>query len=201
MSSRIQNNKRNNVNPNRSKAVWQRNFEEFTGPGIHHASGMMRVTNGEARNILKQLSQFEWQAPVYQGEGRHAAYRICNAKGTPSTALFHGNDIAGFYAGSYLWIADGHRGRGLSTPLILCAAEQRGGGVMPEGVVVQGYTPTGLAAHRSAHRHAVLSALAKGLPVPTEVLKEMQLDDHQLSGSESPAATQTEDDTCSHNAG
>jgi hypothetical protein len=83
--------------------------------------------------------------------------------------LFDGDGVVGFYAGSYLWLAREHRGIGLSTPLILAAAEQRGGTVLPPGVVMQGYCRAGLVAHRTAHRHAVTMAIAAGLPVPADV--------------------------------
>lgn len=166
---------------NDQKEPWQRRFEAFAGRGIRHPSDMMRVTASEAASLLVDLSVQDWLAPVYAGAGRHAGYTVCNAAETCSTALFHARAIVGFYAGSSLWIARDHRGLGLSTPLILAAAGQRGGVILPAGVVVQGYTPAGLAAHRSAHNHAVLTAVAEGLPVPAAVLGEMRLPDFPFS--------------------
>lgn len=162
------------------KAAWQRGFEAFAGRGIRHPSEMMRVTDGEARALRAGLAALDWEAPAYVGSGRHAGYTVCNAKQKCATALFHASTLAGIYAGSYLWIAPAHRGRGLSTPLILAAAAQRGGGILPPGIVLQGYTAAGVAAHRSAHRQAVLTALADGLPVPAAVLEEMRRDGADL---------------------
>lgn len=159
---------------NDKKTSWQRTFEAFAGPGIHRPSDMMRVTESEARTILEQLAALDWLPPVYVGAGRHAGYVVANATKGWTTALFRQGAVAGFYAGSSLWIARAHRGRGLSTPLIVAAAEQRGGSILPPGVVFQGYTPAGVFAHRAAHCHAVLTAAAAGLPVPAEVLAEMQ---------------------------
>lgn len=160
---------------NDKKHPWQRTFRAFAGPGIDHPSDMMRVTEAEARTILARLAAQEWLAPVHAGVGRHAGYTVSNATSGCCTALFHDDTAIGFYAESYLWIAREHRGRGLSTPLILAAAEQRDGTTLPAGVVFQGYTAAGVAAHRAAHSHAILTAVAGGLPVPAAVLAEMHV--------------------------
>jgi hypothetical protein len=156
------------------KAPWQRTFEAFAGPGIHRPSDMMRVAESEARALRAGLAGLDWLEPAYVGAGTHGGYTIRNAAETWTTALFLRDAIVGFYAGSSLWIAREHRGRGLSTPLILAASWHRGGSILPPGVVFQGYTPAGVAAHRSAHSHAVLTAAAAGLPIPVEVLREAQ---------------------------
>lgn len=155
--------------------VWARTLVAFAGHGIHHPSGMMRVTDSDAITILANLSTTDWLAPAHIGTGRYAGYTVCNATIASCTALFYASAIVGFYAGSYLWIAKAHRSLGLSTPLILTAASQRGSSILPAGVVLQGYTSAGVAAHRSAHRHAVLTALTKGLPVPSAVIDEIYL--------------------------
>lgn len=149
---------------------WQRTFEAFAGRGIHHPSDTMRVGESEARTLLADLAALEWAAPACAGAG----YLVRNATRSWSTALFQAGKVVGFYAGSSLWIAPAHRGRGMSSPLILAAATHRGGTVLPPGVVFQGYTAAGLAAHRAAHRLAVLTALAGGLPVPEAVLAELR---------------------------
>lgn len=153
---------------------WQRTFPAFAGPGIAHPSDTLRVGDGEAAVIIAGLATKSWAAPVYFGGGRHREYTIAHAHEGCVTALFGADGIIGFYASSYLWIAMEHRGMGLSTPLILAAATQRGGTVIPPGVVLQGYTPAGLAAHRSAHRHAVLDALARGCKLPPAVRRELE---------------------------
>lgn len=173
---------------NDKNAPWQRTFEAFAGHGIHRPSHMMRVTESEARTILAGLDALYWLAPAYVGAEQHAGYSVCNAADTWSTALFHAGAIVGFYAGSSLWIAKAHRGRGLSTPLILTAAAQRGGTVLPPGVVFQGYTPASIIAHRSAHSHAVLTAAAAGLPVPAAVLEEMHRPGKRLRPSVLPSS-------------
>lgn len=158
---------------NHNKAPWQRTFEAFAGPGIHHPSDTMRVGESEARGLLAALAPLAWQEPAYLGAGTHGGYTIRNAADAWSTALFHQETIVGFYAGSSLWIARSRRGRGLATHLILAAACHRGGTILPPGVVFQGYTSIGVAAHYSAHNHAVLTAVAEGLPVPAAVIEEM----------------------------
>ncbi|MGE5470458.1 MAG: hypothetical protein ACM3X0_06650 [Bacteroidota bacterium] len=163
------------------KAIWQRSFAAFAGPGIDRPAAMMRVSDEEAHARLAELAVFDWLPAVYTGSGRHLGYRVCNATNSWSTAIFYAEDIVGFYCGSYLWIARPHRKAGLSTPLILAAATQRGGSIMPPGVVHQGYTAEGVAVHRQAHRHAVQAALAAGLPVPAAVIKEARLDDDELA--------------------
>lgn len=166
-------------------APWQKTFRAFAGPGIDHPSDSMRVSDDEAAARLADFRRLEWSAPVYVGAGRHAGYTIHLACDACITALFGSDGIVGFYAGSYLWLAREHRGIGLSTPLILAVAEQRGGTVLPPGVVVQGYSRAGLVAHRTAHRHAVTTAIAAGLPVPAPVLAGMK--HHSHAGRHAPA--------------
>lgn len=161
---------------NNHQAPWQRTFEAFAGPGIYKPSDMMRVSDAEAQVLLPGLRLLPWQEPAYRGTGRHGGYSIRNTDDAWATALFHGSEMVGFYAGSSLWISQAHRGLGLSTPLIVEAACRRGGTTLPAGVVFQGYTPVGVIAHRAAHRHAVLTALAQGLPVPAAVREEAGVD-------------------------
>lgn len=129
----------------------------------------MRVSDDEAASLLARLAGLAWQAPLTD-LGRHT---IRQATTGYSSALFRDGRIVGFYHGSYLWIAARQRGAGLSIPLILAAAEQRGGGCLPPGVVQQGYSRAGLAAHRAAHHSAIKSAKARGLAVPPAVLAEL----------------------------
>ncbi|MGB4062244.1 MAG: hypothetical protein WBK19_00280 [Azonexus sp.] len=149
-------------------APWQRSFLDFAGPGIDRPSDTLRVTDGEAADILAKLLAQAWTtqlpARLAQNPLRDSGYTIRHTREGFNTAIFRVGHIVGFYAGSYLWISAEHRGRGLSTPLILAAAEQRGGSIMPPGVVLQGYTPAGLAAHRKAHRQAILEATERIIP-------------------------------------
>ena len=149
-------------------APWQRSFLEFAGPGIDRPSDSLRVTDDEAADILARLAPLAWSpqlpARLSQNSLRNAGYPPRHSREGFNTAIFRVGRIVGFYAGSYLWIAAEHRGKGLSTPLILAAAEQRGGSIMPPGVILQGYTPAGLAAHRKAHRQAILDATERVIP-------------------------------------
>lgn len=133
----------------------QISFLEFAGPGIDFPSDAMRVTDREAKDILAALAVQSWTPPQAVKSLADSGYSIRHASDTYDTALFGPDGMVGFYAGSYLWIAPEHRGKGLSIPLIVAAAEQRGGCIMPPGVVLQGYTPAGLAAHRKAHQLAM----------------------------------------------
>lgn len=149
-------------------APWQRSFLEFAGPGIDRPSDSLRVTDDEAADILARLAPLAWSpqlpARLSQNSLRNAGYTLRHSREGFNTAIFRVGRIVGFYAGSYLWIAAEHRGKGLSTPLILAAAEQRGGSIMPPGVILQGYTPAGLAAHRKAHSQAILDATERVIP-------------------------------------
>jgi len=129
----------------------------------------MRVSDDEAASLLKHLTGLTWQAP------QTALGRLTIRQATTgySSALFQDERIVGFYHGSYLWIAARQRGAGLSIPLILAAAEQRGGGCLPPGIVQQGYSRAGLAAHRAAHCSAIRTAQAQGRAVPPAVLAEL----------------------------
>jgi hypothetical protein len=67
----------------------------------------------------------------------------------------------GFYTDAQCWIDPAHRGRHLSTPLILAAANFNGGSPVnsasrPWGPI--GFSEAGYAAHQAAHRAAVQAA-------------------------------------------
>lgn len=145
-------------------APWQRSFLDFAGPGIDRPSDSLRVTDDEAAEILAKLLAQAWTAHLPARLLQNSGYTLRHTREGFNTAIFKVGHIVGFYAGSYLWISAEHRGKGLSTPLILAAAEQRGGSIMPPGVVLQGYTPAGLAAHRKAHRQALLEATERIIP-------------------------------------
>ena len=152
--------------------VWEKSFAEFAGPGIHHPSDSMRVDDDEAAMIVADLAAREAVPTILHPLGRHGRYALGHVAGEAHTLLLTDKCIIGFYVGSYLWIAKMHRGQGLSTPLILAAARHRDGRALPPGVVFQGYTGAGLAAHRAAHANAVGAAITAGLPVPAAVVAE-----------------------------
>lgn len=168
-------------------AIWQRSFADFAGPGIDYPADMMRVSEDEAREILARFNEIAWQGkrPVQFVGGD--TFGICNAVGHWTTGLVLDDQIIGFYAGSCLWIRKEYRGLRLSTPLILAAATHRGGSCMPPGIVSQGYTSVGLAAHRAAYRQAVVLALAEGLPVPASVIAALELAPERFATKIQPA--------------
>lgn len=149
------------------RPAWQRTLRAFAGRGIEWPSDSMRVDEDEAQALLAALGGRRWSPSAAADPGDYAILAVADS---PDVALFQGGEIVGFYLGSSLWVARRHRGRGLSPALVLAAAELRGGSSLPPGVVFQGYTGAGAAAHRAAHRQAVGHALAAGLPVPAEVL-------------------------------
>ncbi len=154
--------------------IWTKTFAQFAGPGIRHPSDTMRVDDAEAATIVAELAAHGHVPTILRPTGRNRTYAVGHVAGAPHSLLLADKRIVGFYVGPYLWIAKEHRGHGLATPLILTAAESRGGTVLPPGVVVQGFTGRGLRAHRAAHRHAVRAALAAGQPVPSAVVAELE---------------------------
>lgn len=165
------------------KTLWQRTFRAFAGPGIDHPSEMMEVSAREAAVIRADLVTQAWLPAIYSGQGRHAGYTVCNSADSWSSGLFLNGTLVGFYAGAALWIAKAHRGLGLDLPLILAAADHRGGTVLPPGVISQGYTAAGVEAHRAAYRHAIATALAQGLAVPKVVLDDVRSDRQATSAA------------------
>lgn len=158
------------------KRIWQQCFAAFAGPGIHQPSEMMRVGDDEAAEHLVELARLEWAESAPTARCPHPECRIRNARNACATAAFAGDRIIGFYHGAYLWIAPAYRGKGVAMPLILAAAEQRGGSILPPGIVCVGYTARGLAAHRAAHRHAIQTALTEKQPVPQAIIDELNTD-------------------------
>lgn len=150
--------------------VWERTFASFAGPGIYFPAEMMRITESEAKAIVAGLTEIKYLEGQPADSANPCRFSIGNAAEAWTTLLVHGDAIIGFYSGSYLWINKSYRGLGLSTALILTAARHRGGKALPPGVVSQGYTAAGLAAHRAAYRQSVLTAQAEGLPVPAEIV-------------------------------
>jgi len=164
------------------KNVWERTFASFAGPGIYYPAEMMRITESEAQAILASLNEIEWLAEQPVDSANHCRFSIYNAAGNWTTVLVHGDAIIGFYSGSYLWINKAYRGMGLSIILIIKAACHRGGKALPPGVVSQGYTAAGLAAHRAAYRQSVLMAQAEGLQVPAEIVAAVQMNSGNAKG-------------------
>jgi hypothetical protein len=126
-------------------------YNAFLGHGCTMPSDAFAVTDEDAEEILELLREADPAAPVWEAGG----YSICTAEDSESSSvlLFYDREVVGFYEGSCLWIDAAHRGIGLSTPLILAAAIDRGGNqptVLPRDVEMHGYSVAGLAAHERA---------------------------------------------------
>ena len=91
--------------------------------------------------------------------------------------------MCGFYMDSQCWIDLEHRGKGLSTPMILAAADILGGSPVRdnEGCPV-GFSEAGYRAHMAAHAFAVQEAVRNDLDVPQRVLAECHLGDASECG-------------------
>ena len=100
-------------------------------------------------------------------------YSLAPLRAPGGAAVLHdagdgsGPEPVGFYSGSSLNVAYGHRGRGLGALLVLAAALRRGGLLQADD-----YTPGGHATHRAAHRLAVTWAAEAGLDIPAAVLED-----------------------------
>lgn len=138
------------------------------------SSSEYALEDDSAQFLKEVLKDVEWGEPLMSCE----PYSIRPHKGWAAgqdVGLFHEGELVGFYEGPNLWIDPAHRGKGLATPLIVAAAWLRGGGVLPEGVAEQGYSPAGMLAHVSAHLKAAVHAAHNGETVPPGILEEYNL--------------------------
>lgn len=156
--------------------------DEFTGPYI---VGDVFSIDGREDETYEVV--WEWaespelrRFPVWFGDG----YSICelddfHPEGTFILVSPDGQAV-GFYMDAQCWIDPEHQGKGLSTPLILAAAEFHGGSPTrnEEGL---GFSPAGYAAHIAAHRSAVKAAFEKG-----EAISEENLAAYDLVASHAP---------------
>lgn len=143
---------------------------------LSDASPERALADDEAEFMLEILEGVDWSEPMC----RFGDYEIRHHDGWTeggNVGLFHGSRLMGFYEMLNLWIHPDHRGRGLAIPLILAVAKLRGGGVLPDFVETQGYSPAGLLAHSAAHIRALLCAIRKRQPIPEEVLREYNIRD------------------------
>jgi hypothetical protein len=158
---------------------WQMSFDDFTGPAV--------ITEAAATEG-RHPDYDDWLWPMAGDPDTLAdpawlndeGYRICLLIDCEPAGTFVLLDSAsspcGFYYASGLWIDPDHRGKGLSTPLILTAAAFHGGSPTnnTEGL---GFSKAGYAAHRAAHRSAVMEAVAEGKDVPSQVRAEYALEE------------------------
>lgn len=86
--------------------------------------------------------------------------------------------VCGFYLDAQCWIDPEHRGAGLSTPMILAAAELLGGSpVRPNDGCPVGFSEAGHKAHLAAHAASVAWAARRGIRLPEAVAAEYGLDE------------------------
>jgi hypothetical protein len=126
-------------------------FADFVGPGGDCPSDVFEVSDDDARELLDCLQGAEIGQALWQS-GRYTIGAPQYSESS-SVLLLHDGQVVGFYEGSCLWIAEDHRGVGLSMPLILAAALDRsddGPCVLPDGVDMHGYSVAGYAAHERA---------------------------------------------------
>jgi hypothetical protein len=113
--------------------------------------------------------------PVWVGDGYQVRELIDVEPEGTFALLAPGGQPCGFYMDGQAWIDPEHRGKGLSSRLILAAAEFHGGSPIVDAPCGLGFSSAGLAAHRAAHALAVREAHAAGKPVPGDVLAEYGL--------------------------
>jgi GNAT superfamily N-acetyltransferase len=124
----------------------------FLGAGGEMPAPVYAVSDDEAQDILDILRSVADRRPIWSS----GVYTIAvdDYSESSSLVLSHRDEIIGFYEGSCLWLDERHRGKGLSTPLILAAATERSRDsrptVLPTDVDCHGYSPAGLAAHEKA---------------------------------------------------
>jgi GNAT superfamily N-acetyltransferase len=114
--------------------------------------------------------------PAWSGQGGYTVRELLDYDPPGTFALLTPEGSpCGFYMDSGLWIDPEHRGKGLSSRLILAAAAFHGGSpTNNEGGL--GFSDAGYAAHRKAHCLAVQEAVEAGLPVPEGVRDEYGID-------------------------
>ena len=150
--------------------------DEFTGPNFVADVFSIDGRDDECYEVL-----WEWaeepanrRFPVWSHDG----YSICEIEGYNPEGTFalldpNGKPV-GFYTSAQCWIDEEHRGKGLSTPLILAAADFHGG-CPTENTQGLGFSYAGYAAHIAAHRAAVIEAFEKGKKVPEDNLRAYSL--------------------------
>lgn len=163
------------------KEPFELTADEFIGP---YFVGDFFSIDGREDESYETL--WEWaeelenrRFPVWVGGG----YSICeindyHPEGTFILLAPDGKPV-GFYANAQCWIDPEHRGKGLSTPLILAAADFHGGSPT-ENTEGLGFSYAGYAAHIAAHRTAVKEAFEKGKAVPEENLQAYGLLEEML---------------------
>ena len=152
------------------RAIWSGTLEEFLGPGSLVAA-TFAIDGHDAEYELYREVPYELAAAWTSADGHHSVHVVADEDWEPPTAVLIENrtgDTVGFYAGGELWIDAEHRGRGLSTPLIVCLVDRLGKAAYDNALGI-GFSAAGHAAHAAAHRSVVQRAIEAGIRVPSRV--------------------------------
>lgn len=167
------------------RAAWGSTLETFVGP--HRVSETFAIDGREEEYALYFDAPYDLSPAWTSADGLHAVHLVTDEDWDPPTAVLidaRTQDCAGFYAGGELWIDPEHRGRGLSTALILCLVDHLGRAAY-DNRTGMGFSAAGYAAHAAAHRNAVTWALDAGIRVPKRVAAAVEVRD---ASAPAPAA-------------
>jgi GNAT superfamily N-acetyltransferase len=152
------------------RAIWGWTFEEFLGPAS--LVGAAFAIDGHAGEYdLYFDAPYDLAAAWTSSDGLYGVHLVADEDWEPPTAVLIENPTGttvGFYAGGELWIDEEHRGRGLSTPLIVCLVARLGRAAYDNATGI-GFSAAGHAAHAAAHASVVRRAVEAGLRVPSRV--------------------------------
>lgn len=180
-----------------AREPWQLTADEFTGPAIiddqytidgrrdEDYTPIWSIAGLRDRDdddpdeppapdavILADDCALRW--PVWTGDG----YAVREIKDFEPEGTFvlvaPDRSLCGFYMDAQVWVDPAHRGKGLSSRLILAAADFHGGSPT-RNTMGLGFSEAGYRAHLAAHRLAVAEARAEGKPVPQDADEEQDL--------------------------
>jgi hypothetical protein len=149
------------------RSIWGVSVRDFLGPTAVSESFAL---TGREDELEVYFGAEPSQHPLWT-DGQYSVHTVNDPDFNPEATVLlrHGERTVGFYAGGMCWIDPDHRGKGLSTPLIVGSNLVLGAVPYTEPM---GFSAAGLAAHEAAHRWTVLQALEAGLPVPPAIASE-----------------------------
>lgn len=155
---------------------WEMTIDEFTGPAMVAEKFSIDGRKDEDYETLWIYAEDQdCLRPAVWGSDSYSIHEIEDYHPEGTFVLLYNGKPVGFYTDAQCWIDVAHRGKGLSTPLILAAADFHGGSPTQNEWGL-GFSDAGYKAHQAAHRHAVVEAVKKGKPVPQEVASEYGLE-------------------------
>jgi hypothetical protein len=156
--------------------ISEQRFDDFIGP---HMVGSIFGLDGRTDSSFEALWLYAADvnchvknAPARDG---YTTVRLEDYEPSPTLVLLSPDAApCGFYSDGMIYIDPGHRGRRLSTDLILratglanCTPFENKGGL--------GFSAEGIAAHRRAYTHLLAVAVNAGIPVAAEKLREFEI--------------------------